>query len=196
MRSDAPNPQFDNSDILSPQQALINMTDRVMAELAERGVKTDDDLLRVKEGKEAVKIPYNFTGTQIRDCYQRVKRLLSIKEAGAPHCPTIREEFEVAITTAYRNKSYHVFYIESMFRAFMSNHTIDIDVSAIAYEARLANAATKKDYHTAMLVAFDNVLRFHPLYVAYLYGASADYERENTLIAETTSYMAWLFTKG
>lgn len=193
----APNPEYDNSDILAPASALSLMTDRVMGELQQRGVTVTSDAARNKNGTVVARVPHPFSKTQLRNTYQRLLRMLEFKETGAPSTPTIREEFEIAMVTAYRNNSHHVFYIDAMYRSFMENSMLETHKESVACELSLAKRhPSKENIQWGWIVAFDNALRFHPLYVAYLYGTSGDVERENKLITEAVDYMAWLFTRG
>lgn len=190
--------RFDNSDVLTPSSALqVMMTDRVLDELSSRGVLTSEGVKLNKEGEQRIKVPFGFKSVHIRDTYNRVLRLLTFKEAGAPHTPALREEFEVAVVTAYRNKSPHVFYIEAMYRSFFNNLTLEVDNSAVAYEKAVRDAQGGKPilFAEAHLIAFDNALRFHPLYVAYLYGVSGDNKRADIIIKEVCDYLAWLISQ-
>ena len=188
--------RYDNSDILTPSSALTLMTDRIMQALQDQGINISERLLNSKKGEVNMEIPVGFKPSALRDIYFRIQRLLPIKESGAPFTPNIREEFEVAAVTAHRNKSHHLFYIEAMLRAFKGNLSINIKDSALAYELRQmrnANGVTKEDAAVAYTAALDNVMRFHPLYVAYLYEASGDKARADILMTEAIEYMAWLY---
>lgn len=192
-----PNPAFDNSDILAPATALQLLTDRVMAELTKRNVVISELGQFKKNGVISAQVPNGFKMLQLRNTYQRLLRMLTFKEAGAPRTPTIREEFEVAMVTAYRNKSHHVFYIDAMYRSFFENSTLEVHKDSRVFELMVAGyEVSEKSAQWAYVTAFDNVLRFHPLYVAYLYGANGDVDRENLIIKETVDYMEWLFTRG
>lgn len=188
--------RYSNSDILTPSSALTMMTDRIMQALQDQGVDMSERLLNSKKGEVVMDIPVGFKPATLRDVYFRIKRVLHIREAGAPLVLNILEEFEVAAVTAYRNKAHHLFYIDAMLRAFKDNLSINIKDGALAYELRQmrnANGVTKEDAAVAYTMALDNVMRFHPLYVAYLYEASGDKPRADILMTEAIEYMAWLY---
>ena len=182
--------RFDNSDVLTPSSALEFMTEKVMGILS---TMCDlSSLQGTKKGKTVADVPLNISSRTINETYRKVLRRLPIKPADAPHIPTIIEEFEVAAVTAYRNKSHHIYYIEAMALSFLNNSILEIGNHAIGYELHHLN--TKIDANTAAtgyVVALDNVLRFHPLYTAYLYGVSGDPVREELIIKEVCEQLVY-----
>lgn len=188
-----PEPQFDNSDVLSPLAAMQEISERVIDEIANRLMIHPSVIADSKNGTQKIDIPVGkFKPTILRNATEAVKRRLTLKPAGAPFIQTIREEFHVAAVTAYQNKSPDVFYIRGMCQAFLNNANIAIGDNTVAYElSKLDDPndehAMRRAYHNA----FSNTMRFHPLYVAYLYGASGDKEREALIFNEVVEHYGW-----
>lgn len=188
-----PEAQFDNSDVLSPLAAMQEISERVIDEIANRLMIHPSLIAESKTGTQIIDIPVGrFKPSILRNSSESVKRRLTLKQADAPAIQTIREEFHVAAVTAYQNKSPDVFYIRGMCQAFLNNANIAIGDNTVAYElGRLENPndehAMRRAYHNA----FSNTMRFHPLYVAYLYGVSGDKDREALIFNEVVEHYGW-----
>lgn len=194
----------DNEDVLSPLAAMQEISAKAITRIAEDLMLDPQLIADSKSGIEVVNFsPNQVKGSQLRSVRDNIRRRLTVRESGSPAIVTIREEFEVAAVQAYQKNSLQLFYLRSMALAFLNNHHIQIGKDAVAYELNQleeetdgitssANTKLRMAYHNA----FSNVMRFHPLYVSYLYEMSGDNERAETLFNEVVEHYGWLVKKA
>lgn len=155
----------DRPEIMRPMAALELMAPRVIDLIASRW-NIDPSIMVSPKAQLVFSIPKEHKTSKLRMFREQAKRYLETQPSSF-----IREEFDQAIYGSYNNAEPDTMYYA--FAAIKCFYEHKVPGSSIDLATRvLLNTDLKIDEESVVIahaIVRENVLRFHPLYVAYLY---------------------------